>query len=427
MRQEWDLLLDEPETTARRCLTGLVCLVIVWGAAPAAAQDVARRETVMNRQRPEVDAIGVRAGGFLLYPRAGVELQLNDNVYAEPANEVDDSITVLTPGITAESSGEGHWLSFGAEAEIGRYSDEDSEDYEDFQLRAEGRRDLGRGRIEGRLRHYDLHEDRSSPDDCRVAAIGQCLEPTELSIDSLAGAWQWQPSRLLLRFAGEYERFDYEDNGAVNNDDRDRDEITAGARTGYEMSPDYNLWVEIRSVDIDYDELDNGVDRSSDGYDLVVGSTMDFSGRTFGEVFAGYRRRDYDAAQLEDSDGATFGADLTWNVTGLTTLNFLASQEVNATTVTGASGIDTTTYGVSVDHELLRNLIVSASLSDVTEDYEGVARDDDVMQAGFTARYLMNRRLHVTLGYDISERDTSPPNPDEYDRDVMYLRLDAQI
>ena len=417
--------MDKRMTTLLRGVVLLACAL----ADTALAQDVARRETVMNRARPELDALGMRAGRFLAFPRLGVEVQSNDNIFADPANEVDDTIMVIRPELLVESDWGRHALVLGADAAIGRYDDADNEDYDDFGVWADGRLDLGRGQLQGGLRHRDLHEERTSPDDRGGT------EPTEYSTDAVTAAWLWRPSRLLLRLSGGYETLDYDDTpGAVppDNDDRDRDVLNLGVRSGYEISPDYALWAEVRGTTVDYDQtVDNdGFERSSDGYDLVVGSTMDFSGVTFGEVFAGYRSREYDDARYSDSDGATFGVDVTWNVTGLTTLTVLARQSVEATTIVGASGIDTTSFGLKADHELLRNLIVSASVSDVTEDYDGIDRQDDITRAGVQLRYLMNRRFHWTLGYDLDQRDTSGVRADpddEYDMNLLFLRLEAQI
>ncbi|MEZ5861243.1 MAG: outer membrane beta-barrel protein [Geminicoccaceae bacterium] len=60
---------------------------------------------------------------------------------------------------------------------------------------------------------------------------------------------------------------------------------------------------------------DPGLDRNSTGFDALIGTTIDFTGVIFGEVSAGYTRREYDDNDLENVDGLAGNAAVTWNVT----------------------------------------------------------------------------------------------------------------
>ena len=82
------------------------------------AQETARNETVANRARPEVDALGLTIGGYLLFPELGVEGRTNDNIYATDVAEVSDSIFVTAPALNFRSNWGKHALNFGADAEL---------------------------------------------------------------------------------------------------------------------------------------------------------------------------------------------------------------------------------------------------------------------------------------------------------------------
>jgi hypothetical protein len=430
----------DPTSALRRAATWL-CLAVFAGSAmvvvgSADAQELERRETVAERARPALDPKGLPVGAFTLLPSLGLEVRHDDNIFATDTFEEDDLITLLRPEVRLQSNWSRHRVLVAGDAAIARYDEFDGEDYEDIRVWAQGRFDVRNGQADATLRHSELHEDRTSVDDRRGIA------PTEYSEDSLYAAYTYRPGRLLLRGSFDYQALDFDDTetltGSVSNDDRDRDRTGLGLRAGYEMSPDYILFVEGKVDAIDYDQqfadCDNPLinpcyERSSDGLEVVAGAMLDFSGRTFGEVYAGYIERDYDDARFGKADGPTFGADLTWNVTGLTTVEFSASRTIDSTTIIGAAGIETTRFGVSADHELLRNLLLSLDMSTTTEDFEGVDREDDIRSIELGARYLMNRYMYLSLGYRWRDRDSSltAPAGRDYSIQDLFLQIVGQL
>mgnify|MGYP003673920477 FL=1 len=125
-------------------------------------------------------------------------------------------------------------------------------------------------------------------------------------------------------------------------------------------------------------------------------------------------------------DTVVGGLDLTWNVTPLTTVIGGFTREVSETTLAAASGTLKTEYKVSVDHELLRNLILSARAAMSTEEFEGIAREDDYLNAGIGAKYMLNRNFSLVLDYDYEERDSNVAGSD-YETNKILLRLRAQL
>ncbi len=390
-------------------LAAYLALALVFAAHQATAQEVRRGQTVDDRARPDYDAPGLRTGAFVLHPSLDVGLAYNDNILAEDANETDDLIGIFKPRVQLDSDWSRHALQLSAEGRIGRYDDNDSEDYEDWLLGVDGRLDVGLSRLNFAAGYDSLHEERTSPDDRRGT------EPTEYTDQNLAVSWTMLLNRVLVRPLLGYRALDYDSTplpggGAINNDDRDRDQLTAGLRVGYELSPDYAFFVQGQVDEVDYDlEFDNGgFRRSSDGAEVVFGSTLDFSGVTFGEVFIGYRERDYDDPRFETVDGFIFGGDVAWNITTLTTLRFLGSRTISGTTIIGAAGREDTRFGFQADHELLRNLILSLDVALTYQDFLGIDREDDVTTVNLGARYLVNRNLEVQLAYARQERESSP-------------------
>ena len=406
-------------------ITALTLMLI----GPASAQELRRGETVTDRVRPDYDAVGRRLGRFDFYPSLDFRMVNDDNIFADDDLKRDDWIAVVTPEVLLVSEWNRAELELGTNLEVGRYSDFDNEDYEDWRIWTEGATELGRGQVTGELRYEDLRELRTSADDQRG------IEPTTYSVGIWNAGYRGPFGDFDFRADLGQRLLEFDDTitltGPESNRDRDRTETRFRGRVGYSLSARFQPFVRVGITDINYDQQpnDEGFFRSSFGWDVVGGTAIDLSGKTFGEVFVGYIEREYDDTRFVTIDGPIFGAELTWNITGLTTAQFSASRLIKATTITGASGILDTGVGFRIDHELLRNLILSLDTTYNEQDFEGIDRTDDIFGLQLEGVYLLNRYVHLLLGYDILNRDTSPEDSGGrvFDRQRIYLGVRGQI
>lgn len=136
-----------------------------------------RGATVAERPRPDYDPIGVRLGGFLLFPDLSVSESYNSNIFATDTNKRDDFITTIEPSLDLRSDWNNHALNFHADAPVVRHADETDENYTDYTLATNGRLDVARDlRLFGAAGYRVRHEERASPDNQGGA------EPTEYSV-----------------------------------------------------------------------------------------------------------------------------------------------------------------------------------------------------------------------------------------------------
>lgn len=404
--------------------------VALWsglGVPSAWAQEENRTTTVTERPRPELDALGIRAGGFLIFPGAMITESFDDNIFSGSTGTVDDLITKISPRIRIDSDWRNHELKIFGDADIALHADRSSENYEDFRLGGLARLDILRdARVTAGLVFNDLHESRGSPDDV------DGNEPTEYDTLEATLGIAGRRNRISLSVRGKLTRLDYDDatdaTGVIDNDDRDRERYDFVIRAGYEIAPEYEGFVRASLSDTDYDDaLDSdGVNRDSDGIEIVAGARIDVTAVLFGDVFAGFITRDFDDASLKKIDGATAGVDLTWNPTKLTTVKFGVARSIAETTLNAASGYFQTDFDVSVDHELLRSLVLSARAGLSLQKYEGVSRDDENVAIGVSGKYLLSRNFYISLGYEYSQRESDAAGQD-YDKNVVMLRLEAQL
>jgi hypothetical protein len=386
--------------------------------------------TVEDRNRPELDPIGVQVGTFTLLPSLSLEEQYNDNIFATENNTIDDFITRILPRATLRSNWNNHSLSLYGNADIGRYADNGDEDYEDYTAGANGRLVIQRDTwLQGRAEYQQRHEDRGSPDD-----VGG-VEPTVYGAALGQLSAFHRLNRLNFTLSGTVERLDYDDVAAaggaiINNDDRDRYEMETSLRVGYELVPNYEAFVRGGYLKRTYDDLsDAGLNRDNDGYEIVAGVTVDFGGITFGDFFAGYRTQDYEDPMLKGVSGPSFGGEITWNVTPLTTIIGSLTRTVEESTATDglgnfASGRFLTVASVRAQHELLRNLLVGANVGYDHDDYEGISRTDETLRFGVNANYMMYRNLYLRGGYTVRSKDSDMAT--DYTENIVFVRLQAQ-
>ncbi len=384
---------------------------------------------VQDRPRPRFDALGVRAGGFLIFPSIGVEGQYDSNALATSNNEQSDYGVILRPRIRARSQFSRHRLDFTAGAEIGRFEQFDENNYEDFDAGVRGRLDITRAQALGlNLTVAREHEDRSDPDQSQ----SENVDVTQFWNLRLGLDYTYHFNRLFVRPSVGVQRLDFKDNSGINEDDRDRNRYTAGLRVGYAISPRINVFgqgtYDIRRYDQTPD--DAGFDRDSNGYEVGLGTGIDITSILFGEVRAGYAHRDYDDNQLDSTNGLNASGQLTWNVTPLTSIIGTVSAEILETTVTfkgeDASSDFRSQVGIDVNHELLRNLLLNGNLAYVRDDFEGTDRTDNEIRAGAGVRYLINRNFSLDARYRFRTQE-SDANDAEFDRHQVFVGVVAKL
>jgi len=401
----------------------------------AVAQDAQRGVGVADRERPDYDPIGIRAGGFIIYPSVTTSVEYTDNLFNQATNEEDDTVFAVSPELLVESQWSRHALNFAAGLSSNFHSENDGDDVTDYNVGVDGRLDITRDTFATAAVGYDVsHEDRGSPDLPSAAA-----EPGEIEEFFANVFLTHRFNRLSLRPGFEYTDTDYDDvpllppaGGVVNNDDRDRDEIVGSLRASYEVSPAFSVFGEGRYREIKYDNFDDNLGgggvarRDSDGFDALAGTSFDLGALARGEVAVGYTEQDYDSQLIPDIDGFIYEGSVQWFVTDLTTVNIGGARSVEETTINNSAGYLSTSASLGVDHELRRNILIGADASYTNNGYEGINRDDDVYSLGVDGTYLLNRNFRVSLEYDFEARESNAVASD-YDTNSVLLALRAAL
>jgi len=380
---------------------------------------------VLDRERPEYDAVGVRAGSFMIYPELALGVSNDDNVFGTQNNTESDVYYTVSPSVSVESDFGRHALNFNAYTESRFYSSDTSEDRFDWGIAADGVIEVSQfSQIQGAVSYDQLTEDRTSTN--RIAGGS---EPTEYEVFNAALNFHQRFNRVTASIGASYTQNDYDDTpaiggGVIDQDARDYDKWEIPVRLSYDVSADTSIFIRGTYNVREYDQQPPvvAVTRDSDGYDVGIGAAFDITNVIRGEAWVGYISQEFDQVGFQSIDGIDFGLSGEWYASELTTVTAGISRAVEESTSAGSSGHLDTNYQLGIAHELQRNIILTADVSYLDVEFEGITRNDETISAGAGVQYLLNRNAELELGYDYVSRDSTAIGQD-YDKGVVGLQL----
>ncbi|HEV2548583.1 MAG TPA: outer membrane beta-barrel protein [Stellaceae bacterium] len=406
-------------------------------------------QTVLSRPRPDYDPLGIRLGSFIVHPTLGLTETYDSNVFATQNGAKSDFYTTENPGVSVASDWNRHSLAFTATGQFKQYATHSSENVNNAAADLRGRYDISNGQYFIADGGYALqHEDRASPD----STVNQA-HPTEYHVTGAYLAYVRELARIGLRVDSTVTSYDFNSQFTstgilVPENDRDRIEYVVAPRVSYEFIPGYQAFVRAVGNLRQYNQQDQtllhpdpgdfritnpSARRNSKGYELDAGTAIEVTRLITAEVYVGFLHQEYEAQSqpgelFHNFNGPAFGGNLLWNVTPLTSIKGSFSQSVAETTLvvatptaanpfaeSAASGSRETNFQLTVEHELLRNLLLTGSVGYVRDAYSEINRTDDTFGGAIGARYLMNRNIRLTADVSYSKRDSNVPGAG-YDR-----------
>jgi len=353
--------------------------------------------------------------------------EYSDNIFVTRNNKVGDTAVIFKPSITASINAARHEFNMRTGAKIGRYNRFASENYNDYNVGADGKLRLGDTSSVIAGAEYDwTHEGRESPD----AVDG--LEPTKYQHGNYWLGLLHRSNKIVAKVGGTLNTYDFNNvlssTGIINNHDRDRKEIEAGGRFGYRINqkwePFIQSYVDRRYYDSPIDDF--GFDRDSKGYRLAAGLRGNAGPSIQGEVYAGYIRQNYSDAALPNVSAIDFGMRLDWKAAPGTTVRSFVDRTVEETTLSAASAYLSTTAGASVEHVIRSDLQLNAHLYYTENDYKGVLRTDHLTDLGMGLKYFFTPNLYVGTEYAHIQR-LSTSATGEFSENRFLIRIGAQL
>ena len=397
----------------------------------AAAQDYFQRDRhtrVQDRQQPEFDPEPIRLGGLLVDSSLGLGITQNDNVFATSTGEQSDTTFSIDPRVYAHTNWSQHEIGALVALQHREFSDLSSENTTDIRTQLSGRLDATRAlSFSGSLNADSLHESRTT-----ASSLGGFRDP--LAYDVLGGRLEarYKRNRLATRTTLIISDLDYDDaelrsTGAiVDQDFRDHVRRSLQQRVSVAISPDIAVFgqaeVGERDFNTTFDVLGNEINRDSTTYALQGGVDFELPSLFRGDVAVGWLKDNKHGIGFGDISGLAVNANVEWFPSQLTTVTFSTTRQTIDPGLAFSPGATWTRYGVRVDHELRRNIVLYAQASQADTDFEDVVRDDEVLDFGAGGIYKMNKHVHVNAFFAYLDRSSTIPT-DEFNQSIFGIRL----
>jgi hypothetical protein len=404
------------------------------GLRPAILPDdgLAVEEALSNPRRitpPETDpyeALGIRAGGFILYPSLTVGGGYTTNADAAAGGSAA-FFGALTPELLVQSDWARHAATVRMRGTLEQTFD-GSAVSPAASIEATGRLDIADGWTGNLATSYDYSQQATSDPDFPA---GSDVSPGVHEFAASAGLSGHAAGRGVFTIEGTVARSLYEpgSSGGVPIDQGDRDNAVFGGRLrlGYEATPTLTPFVEGRIARRQYDRpLDtNNLARSSTMLGWRAGIAIDRGPILTGEIAVGVTEARLDDATLADLRAITVDGSLVWAPTSLTTVSFDASTELNPSTDPASSGSVVYDGSLELAYAWRRNVTLTGNGGVRHERHEGTNLTDTTYRAGFGATWKLNRAARLTAAYTHAWLSSSDPSRD-YQSDEVRLELRLQ-
>jgi hypothetical protein len=387
--------------------TYIVAYCMATCAAPADAQETADQDvspnlSVAERFGQNFGVDGIRSGSFLLFPTLTYAQIYDNNIFSDPVVKTDDFIADINASLALRSDWDIHGVDVVSSVRRLQYFDTTSESTTDYGVLGHGVFDLSRRSIATFTGGYARStEARRS----LQTVFGE--KPVQFSVLTAAADFDLRQTRFREQFGVAYRKDNYNDVatlgglGVIDQDFRDREVVAAYFRQSFRVRPTVALFAEANADHQRFtsDQAVLGVRQDSDGYGGSVGVALDINKVARGEVGVGYQKRNYDDPLFEDISGLNVNAELEYFLSDLTTVRIEAERSIQNTALIGVAGYYANGGTLTVEHELLRSLMLIATADYRRDDFRGIDRNDELLRFSGGADYAFRRNIVLSARY----------------------------
>jgi hypothetical protein len=389
---------------------------------------------VTQRSQPEFDPEPVRIGVLQVRSALEADARYSDNIFVLSDNKESGAIGSLGVRASGATSWSLHSLGFDLLAKRNEYVDQKDESNQELRLGLRGRLDISRNlslagdvfiedRVEARTEASNAF---SSEKPIRVSVQGG-----NLALNYVNDRVRWT-NRLGVRDENFQDGRQAGTGFVISQDYRDRVVTEGRTRLAYAISPDFAVFGQAGYEQRSYDALQflGGANRSRDSESYAISAGVDFELPLLvrGDVSVGYLNETKKDSFFTDFSGLSFDGQIEWFPTQLTTVTFNGSRRSVDIGLFDAPTAVERRLGIRVDHELLRNVLLSGRLTGINQVFEEIDRSDDRIEVGASATYKLNRKVHLNAFLDYADRNASGANaPRNLDYEVMTVGVGVRL
>ncbi|WP_076072072.1 outer membrane beta-barrel protein [Sphingomonas montana] len=363
-----------------------------------------RGTTVSARRRPQYDPAGVRTGSFLFFPELTAGVGYEDNVYSEPNGRGDIYGRLRASGALRSTWGV-HALAVDGYVDQRSYAKYDTEDAFTYGASASGKFDIDRtASLTGGVSHSRQVVDRS--------AVGEILttrRPVRYDLTGASAGFSKDFGRLAVGVTGAVDRFDFlnarTQSGDVSDQQfRDYTRYSGGVEGSYGFGSGPRLYAAVNGELRRYRVQAPPITRDADIVEGLVGIRSEITPLIRGRLGVGYLHANFKDPTIPSQGALAIDANLDYLFSELTTFRLSARRYFQNVGLITAPATLNTEVQLRVDHELLRNVILSANARYVHGKYVDEDAAVNRWNVGVGGLWLVNRRIRMDAALDYTAR-----------------------
>ncbi len=346
---------------------------------------------------------------WVALPSLRLSAVYDSNLFATRHAPVSDFAALFAPRLRLDRRHEGQRLRVDLGADLARYADRSSENYDDYWLDADGRWQLTSSLLGYAGAGYQAqHESRDSPD-----ADLSGTSPTTYSTRSGQLGLLYRRGDYQARLGATLESLRYDPTpglaALLSNTDRDRDLLGAALRLQQRLSPQTEVFVQALYDRRDYRISPDiaGYVRDSTGYRVAAGLKQRFGEGRLLEAYLGLLSQDFQEPRFSAIHALDFAAKFDWRLTPGTRFEIEAKRALLETTEPGAAANLYDEVEMQVEHRLRPPLSLHWGGLYARSDFRGSGRRDNFAALYAGCKYELSARWYVAADYQWSERDSN--------------------
>lgn len=355
-----------------------------------------RDDTVLTRDRPAYDPVGLRAGGFTLFPAAGLNTTFDSNIRATRDPQADVYLDGRV-SLRGRSNWSRHALLFDSFVSQRVHANFSSEDGTEYRARATGQLDI----VDRSLIELDVRGERVIVPRRSTSELPETRRPIRYDLSSGRVEGVFRANRLSARLSGSVAQYNYLDSerfdGAPSDQNfRDFDRYLARLDTEYAFSPARALFVSVEGEQRRYPSPRGNIVRDADGVEVIAGIRGEVTPLIRGQIGLGYLYQNYRQAGIDSINALGVDVMLDYLVTRLTTVSARVERTVENVAAVDSPASLVTRGRLRADHELLRNVLLRGGVEYEYSDFRASPQARKVSAVDVGADWLINRRLRAT-------------------------------
>ena len=361
--------------------------------------------TVLSRARTGYESLGIHAGTFTIRPLVSEAFGYESNVLGLPKAR---GTTLLQTNASLDASSENSRgsVNTGLTVADNRYLDLANQSFTNWTARLGGSYNLGRDNASILFVHQNLNQTQSDLD------VPQLDAPLPFTIDTARLGYRKTFNRLSLTPSVEVARYAFNSglsgNTIYDQSYRNRVVITPGVVAAYEFATRRSVVLVVKnstglfSTGTSFSPKKNFNDTS-----VLGGVDYDLDGIFRVRALVGYESRSFSSNTYKTISSPVAELSLTYIPTGLTTVTGTVSRRIQDSADETTAAVTTLTANLKVDHELRRNVLLTAGAGITQNEYNTNGGSQTQYTANFGATYLLNRYIAAGATYDFAAREST--------------------